>query len=79
MASTLCDREAALSATPQAQTAAVRETPREWHRLTPETIVFASEDEMRFGARSYTPQQRVTIDLAVVSRAELSAPRLRRD
>lgn len=78
MASAVCDVEAGVFATPQPQAAATRETPREWNRLTAAPVIFASQDAMRMGPRSYTPEQRLVIDGAVANRTELSAPRLRR-
>ena len=72
------DAEAVVFARPQG-TAAPETThvKREWHQLK-SPVSFASEYEMRFGPRTYTPAQRLVIDRATSERSELSAPQLPR-
>lgn len=67
------DTEAFLFAAPAPAPQAAPQ--RLWHKLT-EPVIFASQDAMRFGARAYTPAQRLVINRAVAERAALSAPRL---
>jgi hypothetical protein len=69
------DREAEVFMAALGQAGSVQ---RRWHRLATITTPFASLDEMKFGPRSYTPEQRLVIDRAVAVRTELSAPRLPR-
>lgn len=71
------DREAVEFAIPQPASAPQGATERRWHTLT-RPVVFDCEEAMRFGPRSYTPQQRLVIDRAVATRRPLAAPRLRR-
>lgn len=63
------DTEASVFAAPQSAT---------WHKIVSPTVIFASEEEMRFGPVSYTPAQRLVLSQAAANRTELSAPRLRR-
>jgi hypothetical protein len=49
------------------------DTPHSWEEVTT-TERFESEDAMRFGPRSYTPDQQAVIDQAVAERKPLTAP-----